>query len=896
MDASTDNPQQETPAPADDKGSGSGSGSDDYVDVGQADLSEAPPSAASAAPAPTTAAAASASNNSLAASVAAGKQRITRGSLPTSGGPTPRSSLPTTAPRKSAREMAADASGMPKKAVKQSLEMPRIEEPTRPTADTASSQPQSYRAMLLSSGGRTEKVNEETAKLKCVVGIAIASATEMIASTAYAGKANGTLILPDSTLGNLFALDATGLGNYALCVGLVSLVICLVYIPLAIRCPTLLTTGNTLPSYIPLLHRFPLSAENVIAVFLSLWWCIGACVATFVGPHSAPQLSANGYFSCWIGLAFSLSFLNAVLHYAPSDLLGNAGPNGGASAASRRHLGFLGVSALALVFASLHVVFGSMDATLAPGLVSAATFTNAAGAAPVAAAPPSPGGSTPAQVSCNEYGDAGAAIWALMVGVITLRDVVVLFAQRSADMSRNIVAGILVLLWLLTAIATTLEGPFEYAGNGYFAVWFGLIAACLFALECVSRATFQPSYHFACAALYTGSAVVIVVETWPFFFHTASLGYYCASADSPLIMPCHSNSTGAMLGYGCTGTFDAAKRLGLAPGWTPLTPESFCSASMYTYAFVYGLTAALAGGLLVLVLGQQLFAFLPSLADVDIPNPLKGVGEKLFKDGCCSPLLGIRFTALRLIAGFLLLYSIIAALVLTYWFPPYMTIDNGFLGCWMGVAATALLMRDEPTVPEVRSPRELEVVSTLSGDDLAAITEDGRSPIGGPITSADGGGSSANDAADAPPPMETPPPPWATGVAVTSILLLIAALERYPEGKLVNRHGLLAWAIFCSCLAPLLLLARWALSFSEKPTATARTAISAASALHWLLTAIVLSQPYEPGSNVPFADAGNGWLALWAGALCAWGVFFADNAERLAARAEAQDGASSGAQ
>ena len=40
------------------------------------------------------------------------------------------------------------------------------------------------------------------------------------------------------------------------------------------------------------------------------------------------------------------------------------------SAASRRALGYLGVSALALVLASLHVVFGSMDASLAPQLVS----------------------------------------------------------------------------------------------------------------------------------------------------------------------------------------------------------------------------------------------------------------------------------------------------------------------------------------------------------------------------------------------------------------------------------------------------------------------------------------------------------------------------------------------
>ena len=169
-----------------------------------------------------------------------------------------------------------------------------------------------------------------------------------------------------------------------------------------------------------------------MAIFLSVWWCIGACVTTFVGPHSGPQLSANGYFSCWIALGFSLSFLNVVLHYAPADLLGRVAPSGGGSPASRRFLAYLSVCALALVFAALHVVFGSMEGELAPLLAAGDA------AATAHAPPPSPGGSG-SPTSCSEYGGAGAAIWALMVGCVTLRDAVVLFAQRASpgDASRS---------------------------------------------------------------------------------------------------------------------------------------------------------------------------------------------------------------------------------------------------------------------------------------------------------------------------------------------------------------------------------------------------------------------------------------------------------------------------
>ena len=122
---------------------------------------------------------------------------------------------------------------------------------------------------------------------------------------------------------------------------------------------------------------------------------------------------------------------------------------------------------------------------------------------------------------------------------------------------------------------------------------------------------------------------------------------------------------------------------------------------------------------------------------------------------------------------------------------------------------------------------------------------------------------------------------------MTSILLLIAALERYPEGKLVNRPSRVGYPLVLGAS----LLARWAPSYSEKPLYRAcchfggqRSTVLTASSYHNRMSRDRMSRLPMPATDGSRCGQEH----------CAHGVSSLPTTERLAARAEAQDGASSG--
>ena len=278
------------------------------------------------------------------------------------------------------------------------------------------------------------------------------------------------------------------------------------------------------------------------------------------------------------------------------------------------------------------------------------------------------------------------------------------------------------------------------------------------------------------------------------------------------------DSTGAMLGYGCTGTFDAAKRLGLAPGWTP----SHGVVLLGEYVHLRVRLRPDRGPRGTPCAGPRAATLrVPAVARRRRhPEPAQGRREALRT--VLQPLVGIQSTVFRLIAGFLTVQHhrrarpdiLVPALHDDRQRLPWL-LDGG---CRHGTPHAGRAHRPGVNSASSRwSPRLWR---------RPRCDHRGRPPpIGGPITL-------LTVVAAAPTMPRTRHRPWNTAAALGDGGGDVdptphRRTERYPEGKLVNRHAHLRGL---SCRATPLLPSRWALSL-EKPTATARTAISAASAL-----------------------------------------------------------------
>ena len=377
----------------------------------------------------------------------------------------------------------------------------------------------------------------------------------------------------------------------------------------------------------------------------------------------------------------------------------------------------------------------------------------------------------------------------------------------------------------------------------------GLISTCLLNLEEFERAL-SSSHHFLAAALFTGAGLVLAAVSFPFLYFPATF-YYCPSSGAPwLLTGCEWFGEGAVLGFPCGGSY-THEFVGLlsleSMGVEPLTipAANLCSKALSNFAFAYGVTATIAGTVLLLLLVGR--SQLSILGFGPPPALLVKLGSSLASEG---QLFGANITGLRVVAACLLAYAVGAALSLTYYFPPYADLDNGFLACWLAVAAAALLLRDEPAPPP---PSDEE----------------------------------ANNSSGAPPPVPAPAkPPYAPGLALCSGLLIVAAVHRAHYAARVDLGVECTWAIVCASLSLIGLLLRLvvrccATSLSPSTSATLRLLLALPVAGCWLVAAFLLT------FLGPFVDPGNGYIATWGGVLCACGLLLAERSESGGSGAEA---------
>lgn len=221
------------------------------------------------------------------------------------------------------------------------------------------------------------------------------------------------------------------------------------------------------------------------------------------------------------------------------------------------------------------------------------------------------------------------------------------------------------ILWLSAAIVLTMtyRAPFRVASNGWFATWLGAASAVALALEEFQKAVTATTPLKAVAA-YTGAGLVLLADSSQYL-----------GRDDPFV--CANRYTGV---------------------------THACAAGLANFAFAYGLLSSFFG--LCLALLMYVHAGTPPSSPLLAPLVGRVRGALQFPaaiviDGPMRVVSGAKITPLKVLGGFLLAFAVSAALALTYFFPPYADIDNGFVACWLSVGASALLLQEPPQVAEI---------------------------------------------------------------------------------------------------------------------------------------------------------------------------------------------------
>lgn len=232
---------------------------------------------------------------------------------------------------------------------------------------------------------------------------------------------NPLIFLVCASLVETVAACLGGIRNYALAVGVISLLVSVLLWVLQNKKPeTLLKVLFTLPKV------GAVSVELLIADFLFVWWCVGAGIMTFQGPFT---VTTNGYFATWAALAAS-AFIAGEVTPIINDANGNI-----------KALSVDGTPLVTLLICAFIVLFAALQnlATWEPMLMLA------------------------------------CAAVAILYSVLLL-----VASDKFTAQQQQMAASIMLLVWCTEAGIGTFHGPFIVTSNGFFASWVGLMA-CLFA-------------------------------------------------------------------------------------------------------------------------------------------------------------------------------------------------------------------------------------------------------------------------------------------------------------------------------------------------------------------------------------------------------------------------------
>jgi len=204
----------------------------------------------------------------------------------------------------------------------------------------------------------------------------------------------------------LWCDNCEGKEAYTVAVGAVSAIITLIYLMMA--------------RY----NRLPSNARFVLAVFMFIWWTIGAGVLTF--PGGMFQFTGNGYFGAW-GAWCSSAWLMKTEYGRLQSLVDR--------------------------FSELGMVSWLLLASVVELCASIAHCDQ--------------GYST-----CTDY-DA----FAVAAGVVSVVITLILIFVPALTVHIKTIAAFLVLWWIAGSGVNTFKGPFQVTGNGFFSSWACLIAS-----------------------------------------------------------------------------------------------------------------------------------------------------------------------------------------------------------------------------------------------------------------------------------------------------------------------------------------------------------------------------------------------------------------------------------
>jgi hypothetical protein len=215
-----------------------------------------------------------------------------------------------------------------------------------------------------------------------------------------------------------------GLALYALCVGGVSL--CVVLLTLIHRAVAKTRAATLEQSIACIWGGTPFSFEALLALFLTVWWAVGAGILTFMGPFT---VTSNSYFACWVALLGSAAMLTSLV--SPINQMASE-----AKAAARgRRRGLVGILLAAVVLLAASISTGT---------------------------------------------SYWQCIYSVVCAALTIVDVVILSVATEAGgpFIRSIIIVVLLCLWLCEIFVATFSGPFSITNNGYFSAWLGFASAC----------------------------------------------------------------------------------------------------------------------------------------------------------------------------------------------------------------------------------------------------------------------------------------------------------------------------------------------------------------------------------------------------------------------------------